>query len=91
LTPQIPDEDSEDLTEDEVAQAIPTEDTHALSQRIVAVLRESPGTQLEKHELRRRKPHLYWRARLRKPTGEEVVLVFVTDWLQQEKPHAHHP
>lgn len=89
MTPQIPDEDSEDLTDEEVAQAIPTEGTHALSQRVVAFLQEHPGMQLEKHELRRRKPHLYWRVRLRVPMDEERVLVFLADWLQQEKPHAH--
>jgi hypothetical protein len=83
-TPQIPEDDSDDLTDEEVARAVNTADTHDLSTRIVVVLRESPGTQLEKHELRRRKPHLYWRARLRSPTGEERVMVFVADWLKQE-------
>jgi hypothetical protein len=83
MTSQIPEDDSEDLTDDEVAQAVPTVDTHDLSKQVVDVLRGHPGTQLERHELRRRKPHLYWRVRLKEPSGVELVLVFLADWLKQ--------
>jgi hypothetical protein len=89
MTPPVPDNDSEDLSDEEIAKATPTVDTHDLSKQVGDFLLSRPGTQLEKHELRRRKPHLYWRVRLRDTAGEEHVLVFVADWLQQEKPHAH--
>ena len=80
---QIPEEDSPDLTDEEVQTAVATDNTGDLSRRLGTFLRESPGTQLEAHELRRRKPHLYWRVKLKTPTGEDQSLIFQADWLQQ--------
>ena len=78
-TPELPDEDSPDLTDEEIGRAISTVNVDDLTQRITGDL--GPGSQLGAHELRRRKPHLYWRARLRTPEGERT-LIFLTDWLQ---------
>jgi hypothetical protein len=86
MTPEIPipEEDSSDLTDEEIERAIPTDNTQGISQRIVADLQESPGMQLESHELRRRKPHLYWRVKLQTAAGEQHSLIFLADWLQQK-------
>jgi hypothetical protein len=81
--PEIPEDDSPDLTDEEVERAVLTSNTDDLSRKVVADLRGNPGTQLETHELRRRKPHLYWRVKLKTPTGEDRSIIFQADWLQQ--------
>ena len=77
----IPEDDSADLLDEEVERAIETKDTTDLSKKIVAYLQEHPGEQLNSHELRRRKPHLYWRSKILPPTGEPHTIVFQVDWL----------
>lgn len=77
-----PPEDSEDLTDVEVAHAVPTTDRRDLAHRIATALRISgPEFSLKGHELRRRKPHLYWRVRLVSAEEPDRVLVFRADWL----------
>lgn len=83
---QIPEDDSPDLADDEIERAIPTDNANDVSQKVVAEIRGSPGTQLGGHELRRRKPHLYWRVKLQMSTGEQRTLIFLADWLQQKAP-----
>lgn len=77
----IPEDDSEDLLDEEVERAIVTTDTSDLSKKIVAYLQEHSGEQLNSHELRRRKPHLYWRSRIIPSTGDPHTIVFQVDWL----------
>lgn len=81
--PILPEEDSKDLTEDEVLRAVVTSDTQDISRLVVEELKAHPGTQLEGHDLRRQKPHLYWRVRLVDPDGTTRSLMFQADWLKR--------
>lgn len=81
-----PDEDdSLDLTDGEIDAAIPTHNVQELAEAITRHLRERPGWFVEKHELRRRKPHLYWRNSLKSPTGDSLVLTLRVDWLNMKE------
>ena len=75
------DEDSPDLSGDEVERAVKTVSPADLAHRLSQQVRSHPGWKLASHELRRRKPHLYWRNRMTSPDGEELVLIYVVDWL----------
>ena len=78
-----PDEDSEDLTDREVFEAVPTTDRTELVQRLATALQDSGSEfSLKKHELRRRAKHLYWRSRLIAHEEPDIVLVFRVDWLK---------
>jgi len=81
---QIPEEDSPDLADDEIKRAIPTSNVNDVSRKVIVEIQESPGTRVGGHELRRRKPHLYWRVKLQMSTGEQRTLIFLADWLQQK-------
>lgn len=84
-------EDSEDLTDSEVEKAVETEDEADLAKKICHEL--NPGTAsvnkldarfaIKRHELRRRKPHLYWRAILGCPGEPDRVRTYKVDWLQR--------
>jgi hypothetical protein len=80
----IPEEDSPDLTDEEIERAVPTDGPRDISRGVLADFQESPGIQLEGHELRRRKPHLYWRVKLLSAAGVPRTLIFQADWLQQK-------
>lgn len=74
-----PKEDSDDLTDDEVAAAIETKDSSGVVQRLRGEIIETTFT-VKAHELRRRGDSLFWRVRL--VAGDvEKVLVFRADWL----------
>jgi hypothetical protein len=75
-----PEEDSEDLTDEEIGQAIHTRSAGEVATKLKVEL--LPGSSISQHELRRRKPHLYWRIRLRLASGEEKMIVYLADWLQ---------
>lgn len=87
----LTEEDSEDLTDEEVERAVVATSPSAISQAALEPIKQItertegiPGHRLTvKHELRRRKPHLYWRLRLTSSEVAEEVLVFRADWLQQ--------
>lgn len=81
LVEDPPKEDSADLSDIEVEQAVTTIDHIDLERRLVEMVRSKGGTMtIGSHELRRRGNDLYWRTRL---VGEEpdCVLVFKTNWL----------
>lgn len=82
LFPDIPEDDSEDLSDAEVEAALPTEDITDLIAKLSKHIRENPGEQVSDHELRRRKPHLYWRVKIQQPEDKSTALVFVADWLR---------
>lgn len=68
-------EDSPDLTEEEVAQAIGTTSVEDL---VAAVKRKlTPGEAVARYELRRQGENLYFRVRL----AADRVLTFRTNWL----------
>jgi len=84
----LTEEDSEDLTDEEVERAVvvtsSNEVTQAATVPIVAFSERFAGQKIKiAHELRRRSPHLYHRLRLSSSEGAEEVLVFRADWLQQ--------
>lgn len=91
LTMPPPEEDSEDLTDEEIENAIETESEDDMAKKVVAEL--SPGHAslgksdaryaLHRQELRRRKPHLYNRVSLCCAGEPDKVLVYRVDWLQR--------
>lgn len=77
-----PKEDSEDLTDEEIAQAVPTQDAKELAQHLIEELRRREGLAVQRHELRRRGEHLFWRSHLVVgPAEPERVMIFKVDWL----------
>lgn len=76
----LSEDDSEDLTDEEIDQAVEVGSPLQLAEVVGEHIKKTAGQQLKKHELRRRKPHLFWRVRLESP---EEVLVFQVDWLEQ--------
>lgn len=92
--PEVPllDDDSEDLSNEEVERAVETSD----EKQLVRILTEelSPGhASIGKgdaryavlgHQIRRRKPHLYLRTRLGCPGEPEKTLVFRVDWAESQ-------
>lgn len=81
-TQEYPDEDSEDLTDEEVASAIETTGTEGIVSGATIPCPECSGVvRVLLHELRRRKPHLYWRTTLECVHGHTTVRLFITDWL----------
>jgi hypothetical protein len=90
-----PAEDSEDITEEEVQGAVVSDDEQHLAKLLATELlpgHASVGKQdaryaMTRHELRRRSPHLYYRARLGCPGEPDKVLVFQIDWLQRGQPY----
>jgi hypothetical protein len=86
-----PVEDSEDLSDEEVRGAVVTTDEQHLAKLIATELspgHASVGKQdaryaLTRHELRRKAPHIYYRAHLGCPGEPDKILVFRIDWLQR--------
>ena len=83
LVGKYPDDDSEDLTDEEIAAALPTSGESGIVRAIQALNCDLCGEPFSgnAHELRRRKPHLYWRVRLVCAKGHMVKRVFLADWL----------
>lgn len=81
------DEDSPDLTDEEIEGAVETKDQNdfvrLLEETLRPLVRPNVGGAILGHDLRRRKPHLYCRTRIA-PHGEpDKVLVFQVDWLMR--------
>ena len=76
-------EDSPDLTDDQVAAAVPAADPEDVRAHLAGARCECGSPLLvQKHLLRRRAPHHYWRVHLRCASQEhEVTVVYRTDWL----------
>jgi hypothetical protein len=74
---------SPDLTDGEVASAIPTgsadDIARGLTDQVCAVCGKMLG--VLKHEKRFRHPHLYWRSLMRCPDGHTDQRVFQVTWL----------
>jgi hypothetical protein len=83
-------EDAIDLTDHEVRMAVDTNDSTHLTDLLVRAV--SPGEAsvgkgdaryaVAKHEVRRRKPHLYLRTTLVCPGEPSKILIHRVDWLQ---------
>lgn len=82
----MPDEDSPDLTDEEIAGAVDTSDSNAfvkaLEEEIRPLIRPNVAAAIQSHELRKRKPHLYCRTRVALDSEPDKVLLFRVDWLQ---------
>jgi hypothetical protein len=81
----VPDDDSPDLTDEEVEGAIPTRDSNDfvrnLEELIRPLIRPNVSASIKSHELRRRKPHLYCRTCLAIDGEPDKVVLFQLDWL----------
>jgi hypothetical protein len=78
----LPEEDdSPDLTDDEIAGAIETSDSNHFVRMLEETIRPIVGASIQKQELRRRRPHLYCRTRLAIDGEPGKVLLFRVDWL----------
>ncbi len=74
-----PKEDSEDLTDEEVAGALEAKTSSDVARRVQQEILDSSFT-IKAHELRRRGESLFWRVRL-VDGAVEKSLVFRVDWL----------
>lgn len=81
LTEDPPEEDSEDLTDDEIELAVATNNPDDLAQLICSAIKESRKFTLQSHELRRRGARLFWRSRLVCAREPDRVLIYGVDWL----------
>ncbi len=79
-------EDSPDLTDEEIAVAVETTDSNsfvsALEEAIRPMIRPNVAAAIQSHELRKRKPHLYCRTRVALDGEPDKVLLFRVDWLK---------
>ena len=75
-------EDSEDLTDFEVLNSIETTD-EAHWAALIARETMNGGFKSIKHELKRRRPHLYSKTYLKGVGIQDKVLLFRIDWLQR--------
>lgn len=84
-------EDSSDLTDEEIAQAIDTETEVDFSKHLAGELSAGHASvgkgdarhALLRHELRRRGSALFWRVYLGCPGEPNKVLVYKVPWLQR--------
>lgn len=77
-----PKEDSEDLTDEEIAEAADTLSLGHLTQCLVEEIRRRGGLSVKSHQLRRRGDNLYWRTHLVvTPDEPDRVLIFRVNWL----------
>ncbi len=81
-TPVVEDEDSPDLTDAEVEQAVIATSLHQVSRHLSDMTCSSCSAPLIKrhYALRRRKPSMYWRVILDCAEGHANVVVFRTDF-----------
>lgn len=90
FTEAPPEEDSPDLTDEEIEGAIKTHDSNsfvkALEEIIRPLVRPNVGGTIVKHELRRRSPHLYCRTRIALDGEPDKVILLEIDWLQVLNP-----
>lgn len=71
-------EDSDDLSDEEIARSVPAESPAIIAQAI----RKFEGYQVVGHDFRRRGETTYWRTTLQSPEGGSEVLVFRPFWLK---------
>jgi hypothetical protein len=79
-----PEDDSDDLTDLEIVESIPTSNT----EDVIAWLKNGKcatcggNAAVSKHELRRRAPRLFWRVHFRCGVGHATTRVFDASWLK---------
>jgi hypothetical protein len=79
-------EDSPDLTDEEIEGAVDTVDSNSfvrlLEEALRPLIRPNVSGTIRRQELRRRRPHLYCRTTLAIDGEPDKVLLFRVDWLQ---------
>lgn len=76
-----PQEDSEDLSDEEIERAVPTTGYKDLAEHLKEELQREPGLTVKSHERRRRGESLYWRTRLVRGSEPDRILVYQANWL----------
>jgi len=88
-----PEEDSEDLTDDEIAGAIMTRGIQTVIEVVSAFCegcpecvgdRERMG--VTEHALRRRNPNLFWRVTFKCKAGHVEGVTFRVNWMKEGRP-----
>jgi hypothetical protein len=79
----MPQQDSDDLSQDEVDRSMTAATVEAVVEALRGVKCSSCKQRLEprSHELRRKSPHLYWRANLQCEANHKETRVFRVGWL----------
>ena len=80
---EYPDEDSEDLTDEEISEAVHVEGPTGIVDYLAGMQCRTCSDKLRvrEHVLRRRKPHLYWRVTLVCEQQHQQSTLFLTDWV----------
>lgn len=76
--------DSEDLTDDEVAQAIPVADLEALTQETLRIAHAYMGSSFVSHARKRKGKYIYLRSKMRVDRSPDMTFLFRMDWLTEE-------
>lgn len=78
-----PEEDSEDFSVEDANRSIPTLGAEDLVEKVMHQVRGSRVTKfvVDRHELRRKEGHLYYRLRLVATNEPPKVLVYQIDWV----------
>jgi hypothetical protein len=81
---QAPEDDSEDLTDGQIAQAVETTGSKDFGERQARLSCTTCGARhgTLSHALRRRAPHLYSRTEATCEAGHQEMFVFLVDWLK---------
>jgi hypothetical protein len=79
-----PEEESEDFSVEEATRSVLTTNADDLIERIMQQVRGSKVSKftVDRHELRRKKGHLYYRLRLVATNEPPKVLVYQIDWVR---------
>lgn len=87
----IPEEDSEDLTDDEIAGAVPTRSVQTVIEVVSAFCEGCPECadsavrmSVTEHALRRRRPNLFWRVTFKCGNGHDERVTFRVNWMLKE-------
>lgn len=82
-----PEEDSSDLTDSEIERAMETTGVIGVTEIIRAFCEACPDCGkpmgVESHALRRRKPNLFWRTRLKCVEGHDEQVTCQVNWMQE--------
>ena len=73
--------DSEDLSDEDIARAIPTADLEALTQEILQLAHTYMGSSFVSHAKKRKGKYIYLRSTMRVDRSPDMTFIFRMDWL----------
>jgi hypothetical protein len=76
--------DSEDLTEEDIAQAIPVEDLEALTQEFLRLAHTHMGSSFSRHARKRKGKYIYLQSTMRVDRSPDMTFLFRLDWLTEK-------